>query len=328
MNNLSFSQLKPLFEGVASFVEENGYLKLYRYTHKQLNFYKKTSERNHLRAGASSGIVLDFLTNTTSLSLECKTLRASSLQMGFVDIYVDGKLTVHEGKNDADENEIVINITMPKGDKRLTIYFPCLFSTQVKKFSIDENSYIKKVEKDKKFFFVGDSITQGYISEFPSLTYSNLIGNKFNAEILNQAIGGEFYDKNHLDETLKYRPDIIFVAYGTNDWNSEKDILTNASEYFEKLTTLYPNAKIINILPIWRTDITAKNKIKKYSFNAAREYIKSVCEKYENIIVLDGFDYVPHFQNFFFDHVHPNELGYKYYADSLEKDLKKLNHNR
>ena len=42
------------------------------------------------------------------------------------------------------------------------------------------------------------------------------------------------------------------------------------------------------------------------------------------MIVLDGFDYVPHFQNFYFDHVHPNELGYAYYANTLENDLIKI----
>lgn len=324
MKQLNCEQLKQLFTGVASFETENGYLKLCRYTKKQMEFYKRTSDRNFLRAGASADIILDFNTDSTTLSFNCKTVRASSLQMGYIDIYVDGKLQVHEGKMDADENEIIIDFKMPVGNKRVTIYFPCLFSSQIKDFKIDRDSYIEKIQKDRKFIFFGDSITQGYISEFPSLSYANLIGIKFNAEIMNQAIGGEYFDVNHLDETLEFTPDIIFVAYGTNDWNSEKDITATATEYFDKLTMLYPKAKIIDILPIWRTDIIIKNEIKKYTFDTARNYIKNVCTKYENVIILDGFDYVPHFQNFYYDHVHPNELGYSYYANALEKDLKKI----
>lgn len=324
MKQLTFEQLKSLFTGVASFEEENGYLKLCRYTKKQMDFYKMTSDRSFLRAGASADIILDFNTDSTNLSFNCKTVRASSLQMGYIDIYVDGKLLVHEGKTDADENEIIIDFKMPVGTKRVTIYFPCLFSSQIKDFKIDKDADIQKIQKDKKFIFLGDSITQGYISEFPSLSYANLIGRKFNAEIMNQAIGGEFFDVNHLDDTLEFIPDVIFVAYGTNDWNGEKDITTNATKFFDKLTKMYPKAKIIDILPIWRTDIEIKNEIKKYTFDNAKKYIRNVCDKYDNVIVLDGFDYVPHFQNFYFDHVHPNELGYAYYADALEKDLKKI----
>lgn len=324
MKQLNFEQLKSMFSGVASFEEESGYLKLCRYTKKQMEFYKKTSDRNYLRAGASADIILDFNTDSTNISFNCKTVRASSLQMGYIDVYVDGKLKLHEGKMDSDENEINIDFSMPTGNKRVTIYFPCLFSSQIKDFKIDKNSYIKKIKKEKKFMFFGDSITQGYISEFPSLSYANLIGNRFNAEIMNQAIGGEFYDVTHLDDTLEFTPDVIIVAYGTNDWNGEKNIIKNATEYFDKLTSLYPNAKIFDILPIWRTDILLKNEIKKYTFDTARTYIEDVCAKYDNVIVLDGYDYVPHFQNFYFDHVHPNELGYSYYADALENDLKKI----
>lgn len=324
MKLLTFEQLKSLFTGVASFEEENGYLKLCRYTKKQIEFYKMTSDRNFLRAGASADIILDFNTDTVNLSFNCKTVRASSLQMGYIDIYVDGKLQVHEGKMDADENEIIIDFKMPIGTKRVTIYFPCLFSSQIKDFKIDKDADIWKIQKDKKFIFFGDSITQGYISEFPSLSYANLIGSKFDAEIMNQAIGGEFFDVTHLDDTLEFSPDVIFVAYGTNDWNAEKDITVNATEYFDKLTKMYPKAKIIDILPIWRTDIEIKNATRKYTFDTAKEYIRNVCAKYDNVIVLDGFDYVPHFQNFYFDHVHPNELGYAYYADALEKDLRKI----
>ena len=324
MKELNFEQLKPLFTGVDSYKEENGYLKLYRYTQKQMDFYKETSDRNYLRAGASAGIMLDFYTDTSRISFNCKEVRASSLQMGFIDIYVDGKLQLHNGKMDSDENELNIDLKLPAGEKRVTVYFPNLFSSQIKDFKIDDNAYIGKIKKEKRFMFFGDSITQGYISEFPSLSYANLIGSRFNAEIMNQAIGGEYFDANHLDDTLEFTPDVIFVAYGTNDWSGDKDILHNATAYFDKLTRLYPQSEIIDILPIWRTDIAAKNEIKKCTFECARNTIKNICTDYDNVTVLDGIDYVPHFQKFYFDHVHPNELGYSYYADALQKDLKKI----
>lgn len=321
---MTFEELKPYFTGAASFEEENGALKLCRYTQKQMEYYRRTSDRNTLRAVASAGIVLDFYTDSENISLLWKTVRASSLQMGFLDIYVDGKLQLHEGKPDADENEISIAFNMPIGMKRVTIYFPCLFSTRIEDFQIDATATMKKVEKARKFMFFGDSITQGYISEFPSLSYANLIGSKFDAEIFNQAIGGECYDVNHLRDVPDFSPEVIFVAYGTNDWSTEKDIIKNATEYFDKLTKLYPKAKIIDILPIWRTDIPIKNEIKKCTFEEARKQIRTVCAKFDHVIVLDGFDYVPHFQKFYYDHVHPNELGYAYYANALARDLMEI----
>ncbi len=324
MKQLIFEQLKPLFSGVASFEEENGYLKLCRYNKKQMEYYKTKSDPIFLRAGASAGIILDFDTDSTNLCFRCKMVRASSLQMGYIDIYIDGKLQLHKGNRGYDKNEIIIDLKMPIGTKRVTVYFPCLSSSQIKDFRIDSDAGIKKIQKKQKFMFFGDSITQGYTSEFPSLSYANLIGRKFNAEIINQAIGGECFDVKHLNNLPEFAPEIIFVAYGTNDWTTEKNITATATEYFNKLTMLYPCAKIIDILPIWRTDIRIKNEIKKYTFDDARNSIRNVCAKYDNVIVFDGFDYIPHFQNFYFDHVHPNELGYAYYADALEKDLNNI----
>lgn len=269
-------------------------------------------------------MLLDFRTDSSRVSFSCKVARASSQQLGFLDIHVDGKLRIHAGRGDLDENEIDVDLNLPKGEKRVTVFFPNLFSSRIRDFRIDEDAAFEKIEKKQKFLFFGDSITQGYTSEFPSLSYANLIGTRFRAEILNQAIGGEFFDTNHLENLPVFSPDVIFVAYGTNDWSVEKDIPHNAAAYFDKLTRLYPKARIVDILPIWRTDIEVKNKINRCSFENARETIKKICSAYDAVTVFDGIDYVPHFPLFYRDHVHPNESGNLYFADALEKDLRKI----
>ena len=54
-----------------------------------------------------------------------------------------------------------------------------------------------------------------------------------------------------------------------------------------------------------------------------REFIKKVALQYDNVIVIDGYDLVPHDTELFSDkRLHPNDDGFKYYAENLIKAIK------
>ena len=130
------------------------------------------------------------------------------------------------------------------GEKRVTLWFPCLFETQITEFLLDGEMF-KPVEKQTKILFFGDSITQGYTSEFPSLTYTNIVTRELNAESVNQGIGAALFDATDLDEELPFSPEMVFVAYGTNDWahSGERDFSSNAKTYIKKSAGFIPMQK-------------------------------------------------------------------------------------
>ena len=215
-----------------------------------------------------------------------------------------------------------ISLNLKDGMKRITIHLPGSCSVRIANFNIDKDAKVESIKYDKKAMFFGDSITHAAYLDFPSLNYSNIISKRLNMKSINQAIGGDVFDKNHLDFLPDFNPDIVFVAYGTNDWLSENDTCQEKSmEYFSKLVSIYGESKVNVILPIWRGDSCAYPELKN-SFHDIRNIIKVNAES-KGLNVIDGLDFVPHIEMLFYDKfLHPNEMGFAFYADKLENAVK------
>ena len=309
--------------------EKSDWITPSRFSEKQIRtFSKKPSltagfgrESFLLHSVATAGITLDFLTDSTSLAFEYRGFAAANRQICWFDILVNGRLFYHTGKNGQPSVAGKVSLTLPKGENRITVYFPCLYKGEIRNLSIDDgSSFIPAFEEKahKRILFVGDSITQGYATPYSSLTYTNILARKLHAECLNQGIGGAIYNHTDLDDSLSFSPDIIVTAYGTNDWFWRRDIETTSQEYYQRLVEIYPEAKIYALLPIWRGDSEELELFSRRSFMEHREVIRKAAEMWGNVTVIDTIDFVPHDATFFEDRaLHPNELGFLLYADAL-----------
>ncbi len=319
-------QLKKAIFGAVQLWEQDGWLNMCRFTKAQLEYFSD-SERYRVRAKASSGMTLEFFTDSRTFSLDYQTFQASSKDMSYIDIYIDDVMKLHCGKDGVEKDEGSISMDLGAGTKKVAVYFPCLFGTRIANVEIQEGAFFSPVEKDRTILFLGDSITQGYVTRFPSLTYANVLTRRFQARALNQAIGGAEFCGKDLDENLDYQPDMIFVAYGTNDWSHGVNPGKTSSAYLKKLVSIYPESAIYVILPIWRTNACEKNEA-GMTFDEAREAIAEACRAYENIRIIDSIDFVPHYKDFYWDNVHPNALGFARYAEGLEKAVRELEEER
>jgi lysophospholipase L1-like esterase len=172
---------------------------------------------------------------------------------------------------------------------------------------------------------LGDSITQGYDAVYPSQSYANKLAWALDAEIVNQAIGGEIFRPAILDENLPFTPDLITVAFGTNDWSGQtaENFEKNADGFYTKLATLYPNTPVFAILPIWRADWEKVTRAKP--FHESREILRGLAEKHPNFRVIDGMSLTPHLPAFFSDlYLHPNDLGFEIYAQELVRQMQEI----
>jgi len=307
--------------GAVQIVERDGWLCLDRFSEKQRERLNG-NERLGKRALSSSGMMLDFWTDSTTLAFDYQTFIASNKMFFYFDIYVNGKFLFHEGKENVYREEGRLSVSLKGGKKRVTVYFPCLFGTRIKNLQIDDGAEFVPVEKDKNILFLGDSITQGYSAKFSSLTYTNAITRYYDANCLNQAIGGNIFNEDDLDEFLDFQPDTIFVAFGTNDWKQGVDVSTNCERYFKKLNRIYPNVPINVILPIWRGDIEELEKTTPHRFMEVREIIREKAERYTNAKVIDSIDFLPHCEGVFEDQrLHPNDIGFIMYAEEILKAI-------
>ena len=121
-----------------------------------------------------------------------------------------------------------------------------------------------------------------------------------------------------------YTPNLITVAYGTNDWNicGYDDFEKRCRSFFNNLITNYPDTKILAIAPIWRADCDEERNLGKFSKVA--ETLKNISVLNKNISFINGIDFIPKDKKYYRDsYLHPNDMGFDFYINSLINELKK-----
>ena len=325
MKKIDFEQIKKIVHGAARKEEAEGKILFFRFTEEQQELYKTVSENFYMKSFSTSGISLEFCTDSENLSLSVLVSKGSSRTFFTHSIFVDSK-RIGELSGNIGENE---NVPFEKsfelgfGMKKVKILFPWSVASSLTALMLDDNAKVIPIEKKRKILMFGDSITQGYDAYKPENAYAIQIADRMDAEIRNKAIGGEQFRAELAKIKEDFEPDIITVAYGTNDWrHSTRDRFEKESKgFFENLRSSYPNVKIIAITPVWRTDIDNKQEFGE-PFEFIAEYIKKVSEKVLDMTVIDGIDLIPHNPKYYqTDGLHPIDSGFEYYADNLWKKL-------
>ena len=114
-------------------------------------------------------------------------------------------------------------------------------------------------------------------------------------------------------------PDKILISLGTNQlWSLDK--YERIDKFFNNLRKVYPGVPVLVISPIWRDDREDADEL----ILDMKEYLINVCKKYSNVSFVDGYTLVPHDNEYYFDKLHPNEIGMKIYGNNLAKEIKKI----
>lgn len=327
---IDFKLIERATNGVISTFVEEGRLNFKRFTDKQIEYFKATVNdmNKQNKAVATSSVIIDFYTDAKRLEFSLYCTRATTRAQCYADVYVDGAMVSHHGclvPEDAPFYILDSATDLGEGRKRVTIFLPNLFKAQLEKLILFGGQEFTPVEKDIKVLFIGDSITQGYISNFASYTYVNRLAYKNNWNALNLGMGATIFDAKDLDPDLPFIPQEIFIAYGTNDWAKSPDIEGMMREFIKKIQSTYKGIKINLITPIWRGDEeqnVSKHNLKQ-TFSQLQELIIRVANEFENLVVIDGLKLVPPCKEFFVEDVlHPNDLGFLIYAEGLMRELK------
>ena len=323
---IEFNTLKQMIFGAIDVWEEDGFVRMCRFSKSQKQFFDETFDRlcKPIKACASSNMYMDFYTDSENFEISTECIVASGKSGCWFDIYVDDIMVDNFGYPEREDKSVDYSLKLNPGNKRITVYFSGLYETKIKYVKLDDGASITTLKKDRKLLFLGDSITQGYITEHPSLAYTDVVTRKLGAEGVNQGIGGNIFNKDDLDENLSFKPDTVFVAFGTNDWALGLEVDEHVTEFFDKLTKIYSDCPIYVLLPIWRTNIDQVIKEKELStnFEQMHENLRAACKGYDNIKVIDGYKLLPHSPEFLCDDgVHPNTKGFVMYGTALTQSI-------
>lgn len=320
---LTTQQIKNLLFGAAECHEEDGGLQCYRYTRALMEFLRSFWDDWRVRANSTSGVMLDFYTDSDFFAFSYDKAVKSSSQPGYYfELLINGVSTALIGEETATTLKGEFSICLPQGKKRVTLIFPTMFRARIVSVELSDGATIERVKKDKNILFLGDSITQGYASKAPSLDYTHRIALSHNCDATNLGIGGAAFDPRLIDENVNYHPDVICVAYGTNDWAKGwaiEKIDGNCRAFFDKLRTQYSTQPIFVILPIWRTNYA--NELPSGTLLDVRKRIQDIASSYPNTHIVDLWEEIPHDATLYTDGLHPNDDGFAYYANGVLKHI-------
>ncbi|MBR5538331.1 MAG: SGNH/GDSL hydrolase family protein [Clostridia bacterium] len=320
-------ELKKLVSNCVKVVDsDDGAIRINRFTDKQLEIYKK--EGFAPRAGCNAGVCFDFIYNGQDVSFEFfPVIKAEGRYLSF-DLYEDDRhiYTFISYMGAAGIKKFEYSFDTAK-ERRIRIFFSYMCGLEVWNFTLDDGSTFvpTPTEGRKKILMLGDSITHGYDTYFIS-SYAGMVQTHYDAVSLNQGVGGYVFNAEMLDEELDFEPDAITVAYGTNDWtryrlDGEK-LRSEAKAYIDKLCSMYPNAKIFGILPLWRAE-TEKRKDTHIPFLEVFEILTECYSAHDNVTIIDGRLAVPNDVHFFTDGLHPNSVGHVLYGKHVICEMEK-----
>lgn len=317
---LSFEQIRSITANVLSVRKaENGYVEFSRFTERQLDLYGKAF---YDRARSTPGACLDFYYDGKTVSFDFLPRYFTSRSFLSFDLYADGVMvySLYTFRDGDGQTKFEYTFDTAKR-RRIQIFFPFSVGFGLRALTLDDGSTFSPVETADRLrmLILGDSITHGYDARQTSLCYATTVARYFDAVALNQAVGGYYFHADMLDEDLDFHPDVITVAYGTNDWGrygaSEEKYRAAAKAYIDKLCAMYPEAKIFGILPIWRAD--EKIRPERMAFEKIYDILTAYYSAHENVTLIDGREAVPHIREMYTDGLHPNTVGQSIYAQSV-----------
>lgn len=328
---LTLNDVKKITRGALEITEEDGVFSFYRFEAAAREHYSQSTASLKGKSLASASICLDFMTTSNTFDADFAVTYGSSRTYYYFDIYVDGILRRHVGEEKAwiKKGHLSLklsdHIAVDGKEHRITVWLPNLASTRLSRIELEEGASITPIDYKMKLLCWGDSITQGYDAVFPSKSYVNRVTSHFDAFTVNQAIGGERFVPEIVLEDTAYKPDIITVAYGTNDWSGlKKEIFhPRCEEFFRRVSLVYPEVLRFAILPLWRADAGSGKQKYEGTLDEACEFIAETASRY-GFKIIDGRPFMPQTPEFFWDgRVHPNDLGFAEYAAGVIAEIEK-----
>ena len=300
---LNLEQIKNLTVGAVEIEQTADGIYFYKMKKCQIEAFYALSEILGFRAKTTTGIRLDFETDSKFLAFEVKS-------GGKFEYLIDG---VYQGTVPITDGCAKIDLAAPC---RITLCFPSHDVGALDNVQLSDGASAVRHKFDKKVLFIGDSITQGWNSGIDTLSYAYRTSFALNYDSVIQGVGGAYYHASTFADS-GFDPDVVIIAYGTNDvWHfATKDgMLCQLRAYLGLVKETYKHSKIYAISPIWVSGGSEEKRM-----GNLWECYELIADEIEKCGVehIRGLDLVPHERRYFADDLHPNKDGFEEYAGNL-----------
>ncbi|MBO5269567.1 MAG: SGNH/GDSL hydrolase family protein [Clostridia bacterium] len=317
---LSLGEIQSITNGALRVTEESDGIHFYRCTEKQIAAWHTFSDSLYNGARCTTGVRLDFVTDSKHLSFSASSGKK-------YELWIDGLLREKFDMSEklASGEPMQVPLTDPLGHEkdevRVTLWLPSHSKGVLTAVELDDGATFRPYDGyKKKILFIGDSITQGWDAAYDSLSYTHRVAAYYDASFLNQGIGGAFYHENCFD-TFDFDPDLVTVAYGTNDFGrfpTYDEMRKHVKAHLSLIAEAYKDKKVFVLTPIWRDKREGK---KMGTFENACAIVAEEATAL-GLTVIDGLTLVPPIPEFFADaYLHPNMNGFAVYAENLIRAL-------
>ena len=303
---LTFDEIRALTHGADHITEEADGLHFHKCTERQETAWQAAGTPAGI-IFATTGVHLEFSTDAEAIDFEAPS-------GGKFEIWVNGLFYRQILANELRAAGETPSLSLEPGVKQIMLALPSHTVGVLSSLSLEGATFVQPVAHEKKMLFLGDSITQGWDSKHDTLSYAYRTAMALGADFHICGIGGGRYLPATFDR-IAFDPDIVVLAYGTNDFDSRhrtvEENVANIKGYFDSVKEAYGNRRVVVITPIWRAHKDAEwHRIARTSIaNAAIEH---------GFEVVDGEGLFPKDTDFFADgSTHPNDLGYSIYAERL-----------
>lgn len=329
---LDLEQIKNITLGAVRITEQEDGINFFRFTEEQQELYKHRKADFHKKTFCTSGVVMSFRTDSCALGLSVAVTFASGRNYFAFEVFVNGERVGILGNFNEDESATVYaqqgltdgefkkEFNLGSGEKEVKIYFPWSVKAVLKELSLDDGAIVEPIKPKCKLLCFGDSITQGYDALYPTDKYATRLATALDAEEHNKAIGGDMFFPDLPKSKEGFVPDIITVAYGTNDWywGSGENFEKKCADFYKNVRETYPNTPIYAITPLWRKDMNVERPCG--DFFRIEKGIAEAVKDLENVTLISGFNLIPHDEKFFGDRrLHPNDEGFEHYFNNIIK---------
>ena len=317
---LTYDQICSITSGAVRTWQDTDGIHFCKCTQKQVDAWRALSTVLGERAEATTGICLDFHTNSKKITFDTASGKKYELDIDNVPrCKVDADS--YRERGEAISLELCDGLGYDiEGDRRVTLVFPSHDAPAVLRYvELDDGAYVKPHTYDCKLLFIGDSITQGWNARYDSLSYAWRTTRFFNADSVIHGVGGGYFHETIFDH-IDFKPDAVIIALGTNDfghYSTLDELREHAGKFLDLIKEEYSYAPVFVLSPIWRE----AQKKPMGTFAQCRQVVIDEALRC-GFNHIDGLGLCPPIPEFFADgNLHPDDLGFSIYAENLCREL-------
>lgn len=200
------------------------------------------------------------------------------------------------------------------------IWLPALRGCEVRDL-LHDGSFVQAVPQRPCLLALGDSITQGFVSEDPACAWPALLASRLKLDLVNQGLAGQVFQPDALYGLAGLlKVERIVVALGTNycfEPCQASLVARDIRSYLAEIARLWPGVPTQVVSPLWHDEGFAPTHPRSCHAQVP-EHIAAQVAKHGQMTYVDGLELVEHDASLFADgSVHPNKKAHRQIATRL-----------